>query len=160
VPQGQVWKHGRSQICRCEQCGTKNNAKKNCYAITSSDFTRYTDRCFTCVAGKYSDQAGAASAAACIACPGGKFNDLTSGTSVEVCQTCGANLYSESGATTCQDCPTDSTSNPGTPDVEGCLCIEGYVQSAPGQNCFNPTSGELGELGVSSFPPTPLFRPH
>ena len=37
--------------------------------------------------------------------------------------------------------PLNSMSDPGTPSVEGCTCLSGYVQSEPGAICFNPDSG-------------------
>jgi hypothetical protein len=54
--------------------------------------------------------------------------------------------------------PLNSMSDPGTPSVENCTCLSGYVQSEPGAICYNPGSGHSSATPLRLCSQYPTLR--
>ena len=54
--------------------------------------------------------------------------------------------------------PLNSMSDPGTPSVENCTCLSGYVQSEPGAICYNPVSGHSSATPLRLCSQYPTLR--
>jgi hypothetical protein len=80
--------------------------------------------CKKCSIGSYSTESGAAT---CDQCQSGKYSAETG---LTVCTKCVAGKYSTSGQADCVECPSNSTSRPGSAADE-CTCNVGYEPVLP-----------------------------
>ena len=88
--------------------------------------------CSTCASGKYTAGAG-------VACADPPANAFAPNTRSFLC-----NAGYFASASTCQACPSKSTSPVGGSNSSACQCVEGYIDTAPGaNNCQPPPPHEL-----------------
>ena len=92
--------------------------------------------CSACDAGFYKLTRGSEN---CTKCPRGTFSSMANANN---CSTCQAGTYTD-GTSTCQDCPSDSTSPPDSTSVHDCECNAGY--SLVEDNCTACAPGTYKE---------------
>jgi len=115
---------GPCQICPAGSYCEGGTLSKSCPAHATSAAGADDASDCACIAG-YS--AGASKLLLCEACVAGKFKESAG---PAPCMQCGSGSYSRAGATVCETCPFESTSERSSDDVRDCICKPGYY----GQN--------------------------
>ena len=76
----------------------------------------------------------------CSKCSAGRYSTAVGATGVETCQPCSAGLWSVAGSSTCEVCPVNSYSPPGSALIQ-CTCNAGAT-GEDGQNCVLCLAGK------------------
>lgn len=144
---------GRFASCLLCASGSEPNAfSSGCEVCQPGTFAAAgTVRCEPCLPGQFANTSSAAAcqdcpvghfaasggAAGCTPCPMGRFAD---GKGLESCKACDARKFSNTGAATCQDCPTI-----GADCVQGVLLVQVHVAlllvGLSQYRCLTPVAG-------------------
>ena len=132
----------------CATCTTgavnSNPANKVCEACPPGFYSTFTyaaadpirrlpTTCTPCGPGRVGPSTMAAFETGCIDCPAGRASTTLTATTLMECINCGAGQYSESGASTCTQCPNGQTM--ALEGAAACLkCNPGLYQTTAGNN--------------------------
>lgn len=113
--------------------------------------TTGSSACTSCVAGTASPTTGADNAMACHACSAGTWSNV----GFANCSSCDANYFSPTyraeNVTRCIHCPPHSASPSASPQVQSCVCDDGYFQSNNLLPVFDGILVSLGFAGAAAI---------